>query len=40
MSGERVKRIQSAVVSNNAFLLVAGLTALLVVFGVMGGWFV
>ncbi|XVH30854.1 NADH-quinone oxidoreductase subunit L [Haloferacaceae archaeon DSL9] len=35
----RVKRIQTGVVSNYAALLTLGLTALLLVFGLLGGWF-
>jgi NADH-quinone oxidoreductase subunit L len=38
-SGDRLRRIQTGVVSNYAVLLTLGLTALLVVFAVMGGWF-
>ncbi|WP_248896721.1 NADH-quinone oxidoreductase subunit L [Haloplanus halobius] len=37
--GSRVRRIQTGVVTNYAVLLTLGLTALLVVFGVLGGWF-
>jgi NADH-quinone oxidoreductase subunit L len=37
--GSRMRRIQTGVVSNYAVLLTLGLTALLVVFGLMGGWF-
>jgi NADH-quinone oxidoreductase subunit L len=37
--GSRMRRVQTGVVSNYAVLLTLGLTALLVVFGVMGGWF-
>jgi NADH-quinone oxidoreductase subunit L len=40
MTGSRMRRIQTGVVSNYAVLLTLGLTALLVVFGLMGGWFV
>ncbi|MGM0604222.1 MAG: NADH-quinone oxidoreductase subunit L [Halobacteriota archaeon] len=39
-SGRRVKRIQTGVVSNYAAMLTLGLTALLLVFGLLGGWFV
>jgi NADH-quinone oxidoreductase subunit L len=39
MTGSRMRRIQTGVVSNSAVLLTLGLTALLVVFGMMGGWF-
>jgi NADH-quinone oxidoreductase subunit L len=39
MTGSRMRRIQTGVVSNYAVLLTLGLTALLVVFGLMGGWF-
>ena len=39
-AGNRIRRIQTGVVSNYAVLLTLGLTALLVVFGVLGGWFV
>jgi NADH-quinone oxidoreductase subunit L len=38
-SGERFRRIQTGVVSNYATLLTLGLTLLLVVFGLVGGWF-
>jgi NADH-quinone oxidoreductase subunit L len=38
-SGERFRRIQTAVVSNYATLLTLGLTLLLVAFGLVGGWF-
>jgi NADH-quinone oxidoreductase subunit L len=38
-SGERFRRIQTGVVSNYAALLTLGLTLLLVVFGLVGGWF-
>jgi NADH-quinone oxidoreductase subunit L len=37
--GDRIKRIQTGIVGNYALLLTLGLTALLVVFGVLGGWF-
>ncbi|WP_136715750.1 NADH-quinone oxidoreductase subunit L [Halorientalis salina] len=39
LSGDRVRRIQTGVVSNYAALLTLGLTILLVVFGLVGGWF-
>jgi len=39
LSSERIRRIQSGVVSNYALLLTLGLTTLLVVFGLLGGWF-
>ncbi|MFB6102856.1 MAG: NADH-quinone oxidoreductase subunit L [Haloplanus sp.] len=38
-AGSRIRRIQTGVVTNYAALLTLGLTALLVVFGVIGGWF-
>ncbi|WP_132057609.1 NADH-quinone oxidoreductase subunit L [Halorussus amylolyticus] len=38
-SGGRIKRIQTGVVSNYAFLLTMGLVVLLVFIGVTGGWF-
>jgi NADH-quinone oxidoreductase subunit L len=38
-AGSRIRRIQTGVVTNYAALLTLGLVALLVVFGVMGGWF-
>ncbi|MDH5020811.1 NADH-quinone oxidoreductase subunit L [Halobacterium rubrum] len=38
-SGSRIRRIQSGVVSHYAAMLTLGLVALLVVFGVTGGWF-
>jgi NADH-quinone oxidoreductase subunit L len=38
-SGSRVKQLQTGVVSNYATLLTLGLTVLLVVFGLLGGWF-
>jgi NADH-quinone oxidoreductase subunit L len=38
-AGSRVRRIQTGVVSNYAMLLTLGLTALLLAFAVMGGWF-
>jgi len=40
VSGDRLKRIQTGIVGNYALLLTLGLTALLVVFGLLGGWFV
>ncbi|RDI70879.1 NADH-quinone oxidoreductase subunit L [Halopelagius longus] len=40
LSGSRVRRIQTGVVSNYAALLTLGLTALLLGFGIIGGWFV
>jgi NADH-quinone oxidoreductase subunit L len=39
VGGRRVRRIQSGVVTDYALLLSLGLTALLVVLGVLGGWF-
>ncbi|WP_338728188.1 NADH-quinone oxidoreductase subunit L [Haladaptatus sp. DJG-WS-42] len=38
-SGNRVRRVQTGVVSNYATLLTVGLVALLVVLGITGGWF-
>jgi len=38
-AGSRIRRIQTGVVTNYAVLLSLGLTALLVVFGLVGGWF-
>ncbi|WP_435067140.1 NADH-quinone oxidoreductase subunit L [Haloplanus sp. C73] len=38
-AGSRIRRIQTGVVTNYAVLLTLGLTALLVVFGLVGGWF-
>jgi NADH-quinone oxidoreductase subunit L len=38
-SGGRIRRIQTGIVSNYAALLTLGLVALLVVVGVVGGWF-
>ncbi|WP_129115230.1 NADH-quinone oxidoreductase subunit L [Halegenticoccus tardaugens] len=38
-SGDRVRRIQTGVVSNYAALLTLGLVALLLGIGLMGGWF-
>jgi len=38
-AGSRIRRLQTGVVTNYAALLTLGLVALLVVFGVMGGWF-
>ena len=40
VGGDRLKRIQTGIVGNYALLLTLGLTALLVVFGLLGGWFV
>ncbi|WP_306057301.1 NADH-quinone oxidoreductase subunit L [Natronococcus wangiae] len=37
---DRVKRIQTGIVTNYAALLVTGFIALLIVFGILGGWFV
>ena len=39
-AGGRVRRIQTGVVSNYAALLTLGLTALILAFGILGGWFV
>jgi NADH-quinone oxidoreductase subunit L len=39
-AGNRIRRVQTGVVTNYAALLTLGLVALLVVFGLMGGWFV
>jgi NADH-quinone oxidoreductase subunit L len=38
-SGERFRRIQTGIVTNYAALLTIGLTLLLIVFGLFGGWF-
>ena len=38
-SGSRIKRLQTGVVTNYAALLSLGLVALLVVLGLLGGWF-
>ncbi len=38
-TGDRLRRIQTGVVSNYATLLTLGLTLLLVAFGLAGGWF-
>ncbi len=38
-SGKQIRQIQTGIVSNYAVLLTLGLTALLIVVGVMGGWF-
>jgi NADH-quinone oxidoreductase subunit L len=38
-SGERLRRIQTGVVTNYAALLTLGLVVLLVAFGIVGGWF-
>ncbi|WP_277555309.1 NADH-quinone oxidoreductase subunit L [Halobaculum limi] len=37
-SGSRIRRIQTGVVSNYAAMVTLGLTVLLVLFGVLGGW--
>ncbi|MFD1642253.1 NADH-quinone oxidoreductase subunit L [Halohasta litorea] len=39
VSGDRIKRIQTGVVGNYALLLTLSLTALLVAFAILGGWF-
>ncbi|RLM59215.1 NADH-quinone oxidoreductase subunit L [Halobellus sp. Atlit-31R] len=39
-SGSRVRRIQTGAVNNYAVLLTLGLTALVLAFGLLGGWFV
>ncbi|MGQ4555600.1 NADH-quinone oxidoreductase subunit L [Halobellus sp. GM3] len=39
-AGGRVRRVQTGVVSNYAALLTLGLTALILAFGLLGGWFV
>ena len=39
-SGDRIRRIQTGVVSNYAVLLTLGLTALILALGLAGGWFV
>ncbi|SFG03303.1 NADH-quinone oxidoreductase subunit L [Halopelagius inordinatus] len=39
-SGSRVRRVQTGVVSNYAALITLALTALLLGFGILGGWFV
>jgi NADH-quinone oxidoreductase subunit L len=39
-TGDRLRRLQTGIVSNYAALLTLGLTLLLVAFGVMQGWFV
>jgi NADH-quinone oxidoreductase subunit L len=39
LSGSAVKRIQTGVVTNYAALLSLGLVVLLIVFGLLGGWF-
>jgi NADH-quinone oxidoreductase subunit L len=39
LSGDRIRRIQSGVVTNYAALIVLSLLALLVVFAILGGWF-
>ena len=38
-SGDRIRRLQTGIVSNYAALLTLGLTALLVAFGLLRGWF-
>ena len=38
-SGERFRRMQTGIVTNYAALLTIGLTLLLIVFGIAGGWF-
>ncbi len=38
-AGDRIRRIQSGVVTNYAALIVLSLLALLVVFAILGGWF-
>ncbi|MFB6096583.1 MAG: NADH-quinone oxidoreductase subunit L, partial [Haloferacaceae archaeon] len=38
-AGSRIKRVQSGVVTNYAAMVTLGLTVLLVVFGLLGGWF-
>jgi len=40
VGGGRLRRLQTGIVGNYALLLTVGLTALLVVFGLLGGWFV
>ena len=37
-TGDRLRRVQTGIVSNYAALLTLGLTVLLVLFGVLGGW--
>jgi len=39
LSSERVRRIQTGIVGNYALLLTLGLTTLLAVFALLGGWF-
>lgn len=39
LSGNRIKRLQTGVVTNYAALLSLGLVVLLVAFGLLGGWF-
>jgi len=39
LGGDRIKRIQTGIVGNYALLLTLGLTTLLVVFALLGGWF-
>jgi NADH-quinone oxidoreductase subunit L len=38
-SGSRIKRIQTGVVTNYAFLLTTSFVVLLLVIGYLGGWF-
>jgi NADH-quinone oxidoreductase subunit L len=38
-SGDRLRRVQTGIVSNYAALITLGLVLLLVAFGVTGGWF-
>jgi len=38
VGGDRIRRIQTGIVGNYALLLTLGLTALLVVFALLGGW--
>jgi NADH-quinone oxidoreductase subunit L len=38
-SGSRIRRIQTGIVSNYAALLTAGLVVLLIIIGLLGGWF-
>nr|WP_299264934.1 NADH-quinone oxidoreductase subunit L [Halorientalis sp.] len=38
-SGDRVRHVQTGIVSNYAALLTVGLALLLVAFGILGGWF-
>jgi NADH-quinone oxidoreductase subunit L len=39
LSGDRVRRLQTGIVSNYAALITLGLVLLLVAFGITGGWF-